>query len=220
MSIKAVLFDLDGTLLDSALDFIAILQQMRSEHGLPYMAPQLIRQQVSAGANAMVELALEARPGTAQFDTLKEDFLQRYHAAPCVHSRLFDGLPELLEALEQRKISWGIATNKPERFVHPIIQALQLEQRAAVVLCPEQVEQPKPAPDMLLLACKQLGIFPHEAIYLGDDERDIVAAKAAGMPSLAVGYGYHGPDESPQNWGAEHYAKNTTQLASTLLALL
>ena len=104
MSIKAVLFDLDGTLLDSALDFIAILQQMRSELGLPAMEPQQIRQRVSAGANAMVELALETGPGEDGFEQLKEDFLQRYHAAPCAHSRLFDGLPELLQALEQRGV--------------------------------------------------------------------------------------------------------------------
>lgn len=220
MSIKAVLFDLDGTLLDSALDFIAILQQMRNELGLPAMEPQLIRQRVSAGANAMVELALETGLGEDGFEQLKEDFLQRYHAAPCVHSRLFDGLPELLQALEQRGILWGIATNKPERFARPIVQALQLEQRCATLMCPEQVSKPKPAPDMLLLACEQLGIRPCQAIYLGDDERDIVAAKAAGMPSLAVGYGYHGPDEDPQNWGATHHVKNSTQLADTVLALL
>lgn len=220
MNIKAVLFDLDGTLLDSALDFIAILQQMRNELGLPAMASHLIRQQVSAGANAMVELALEATLGSDDFDMLKEDFLQRYHAAPCTHSRLFEGLPELLDALEQRKIRWGIATNKPERFVQPIIRSLQLEQRASVVLCPEHVEQPKPAPDMLLLACEQLGIQPGEAIYLGDDQRDILAARAAAMPSMAVGYGYHSADENPQNWGADHYVKNPTQLASKVLALL
>lgn len=220
MSIKAVLFDLDGTLLDSSLDFIAILQQMRAEQGLPAMEAQRIRQQISAGASAMVELALEIRRDQPGFDSLKEDFLQRYHAAPCAHGRLFDGLPQLLCGLEQRGIAWGVATNKPERFARPIMQALQLEQRAAALVCPEHVSQPKPAPDMLLLACEQLEILPRQAIYLGDDQRDILAAGAAGMPSLAVGYGYHKAHEDPQDWGAGHYVKNSTQLASTVLALL
>lgn len=217
---QAVLFDLDGTLLDSARDFIAILQQMRAEQDLPPMAERLIQQKVSAGAAAMVSLALETGPGQPNFDTLKNDFLQRYAQQPCVHSRLFDGLPELLELLELNGIAWGIATNKPEHFARPIVQALQLEQRAAVLVCPEQVSQPKPAPDMLLLACQQLSIEPQQAIYLGDDLRDIQAAQSAGMPSMAVGYGYHGPDENPATWGATHYVPHSTQLASALLALL
>ncbi len=220
MNIKAVLFDLDGTLLDSALDFIAILQQMRKEHGLPAMDSQLIRQSVSAGAAAMVSLALETDTGHPGFDTLKDDFLQRYSNGYCVHSRLFDGLPELLALLEQRNIPWGVATNKPLHFAAPILQGLQLEQRAAVLVCPEHVEHAKPAPDMLLLACQQLGIRPQQAIYLGDDQRDILAANAANMPSMAVGYGYHGAHESPQDWGARHYVKKSTQLASALLELL
>lgn len=220
MTIRAVLFDLDGTLLDSALDFIAILQHMRAEHGLPAMNEQLIRQRVSAGAADMVALALETGPEHAAFDALKEDFLQRYSQNYCTHSRLFAGLPELLEQLEERQIAWGVATNKPEHFARPILHALQLEQRAATLVCPEQVKQAKPAPDMLLLACEQLGISPQQAIYLGDDRRDIQAAQAANMPSIAVGYGYHGPDENPQDWGATHYVKDSTQLTATLLSLL
>lgn len=220
MTIQAVLFDLDGTLLDSALDFIAILQHMRAEHGLPAMDEQLIRQRVSAGAAAMVSLALATGPEQPGFDALKEDFLQRYRQQYCTHSRLFAGLPELLKQLEHRQIAWGIATNKPEQFTHPIVRTLQLEQRAAAVVCPEHVKHPKPAPDMLLLACEQLGLSPQQAIYLGDDRRDIEAANAASMPSIAVGYGYHGPEENPQDWGATHYVKDSIQLADTLLPLL
>ncbi|TDQ39963.1 HAD-IA family hydrolase [Thiopseudomonas denitrificans] len=220
MCIRAVLFDLDGTLLDSARDFIAILQQMRAGRGLPAMDEQLIRQRVSAGAAAMVALALETAPEQAGFDALKDDFLQRYHANPCAHSRLFAGLAELLQLLEQRQIPWGVATNKPERFARPILHALQLEQRAAVLVCPEQVSQPKPAPDMLLLACRQLDVLPQHALYVGDDLRDIQAAEAAGMPSMSVGYGYHGPQDNPPGWGATHHVTHSTQLAGAILALL
>lgn len=220
MTIRAVLFDLDGTLLDSALDFIAILQRMRAEHSLPAMDEQLIRQRVSAGAAAMVALALEAEPEDAGFDVLKEEFLQRYSQHYCTHSCLFAGLPELLEQLEDRQVAWGIATNKPEQFARPILHSLQLQHRAATLVCPEHVKRVKPAPDMLLLACEQLDISPQQTIYLGDDQRDIQAATAAHMPSIAVGYGYHGPDENPQDWGATHYVKDTAQLTATLLSLL
>lgn len=220
MMLKAVLFDLDGTLLDSARDFIAILQAMRAEAGLPALDASLIRQQVSAGAAAMVSLALDMAVDHPDFEPHKQDFLQRYRDNPCRHSRLFDGLPELLERLEARGIAWGVATNKPLQFARPIIEQLQLAQRAAVLVCPEQVAQAKPAPDMLLLACEQLGMAPAQALYLGDDRRDIEAARAAGMPSLAVGYGYHRPDDHPRLWGADHFIEQSTQLADAVLALI
>ncbi len=168
----------------------------------------------------MVSLALDITPEHPGFNALKNKFLQRYAQQPCLHSRLFPGLPELLDLLAQRSLSLGIVTNKPQQFSRPILQALQLEQRFAVLVCPEQANQPKPAPDMLLLACQQLSIEPQQAIYLGDDLRDIQAAQSAGMPSMAVGYGYHGPDENPATWGATYYVPHSTQLASALLALL
>lgn len=220
MTIQAVLLDLDGTLLDSALDFIAILQQMRAERGLAPMDARLIRQQASAGATAMVSLALDMSPEHPGFTAHRDDFLQRYGQEYCTHSRLFDGLEQLLSLLEQQQVPWGVATNKPERFTRPILQQLQLAGRAAVIVCPEQVKQSKPAPDMLLLACRQLEIAPQHALYVGDDLRDIQAATAAGMPSMAVGYGYHGAEEDPQAWNATHYVQKSTQLAAAVQALL
>lgn len=219
MSIKAVLFDLDGTLLDSALDFLAILQAMRAEAGLPPGNETPIRQSVSAGAAAMVSQALEMAQDAPGFEAHKQDFLQRYQANPCLHSRLFDGLPQLLEQLEARQIPWGVATNKPEHFARPILAQLQLDQRCAVLVCPEQVAQPKPAPDMLLLACQQLAVSPAHCLYLGDDRRDIQAAAAAGMPSLAVGYGYHNASDDPRSWAADHFVEDSSQLGHYVLAL-
>lgn len=220
MALKAVLFDLDGTLLDSARDFIAILQAMRAEASLPALDESLIRQTVSAGAAAMVSLALDMPADHPDFAGHKQDFLQRYRDNPCLHSRLFDGLPQLLEQLEARGIAWGVATNKPEHFARPVLEQLQLDQRAALLVCPEQVERAKPAPDMLLLACRQLGITPQQAMYLGDDQRDIDAARAAGMPSLAVGYGYHAASDDPRRWAADHFVEQSTGLAATVLALI
>lgn len=220
MGIQAVLFDLDGTLLDSARDFIAILQAMRAQRGLPAMPEHLIRQSVSAGAAAMVSQALEIAPTETGFEALKEKFLQQYQAAPCRHAQLFPGLPELLAQLEQRQIPWGVATNKPEHFTVPILQQLHLHTRAASIVCPEQVAHPKPAPDMLLLASRQLQVAPVRCLYLGDDRRDIEAATAAGMPSMAVGYGYHAPQDCPRNWGATHYVEHSSQLSAAVLDLI
>ena len=220
MSIQAVLFDLDGTLLDSARDFIVILQTMRIEHGLPPLDETTIRQKVSAGAAAMVSVALDIEQNHPDFDALKENFLQRYSENYCTYSCLFSGLSELLVLLEKHQIPWGIATNKPQHFTRPILEKLQLDNRASVQLCPEQVNQPKPAPDMLLLASQQLNIPPQHILYIGDDSRDIQAATAANMPSMAVGYGYHSPQDNPESWGANHYVKDSTQLATAVLALI
>lgn len=220
MGFKAVVFDLDGTLLDSARDFIAILQAMRAELGLQPLDESLIRQTVSAGAAAMVSLALEMPAEHADFEAHKQDFLQRYRANPCLYSRLFDGLPELLHQLEARGIAWGVATNKPEQFARPALDQLQLLERAAVLICPEQVNQPKPAPDMLLLASQQLGIEPAQLLYLGDDRRDIDAARAAGAASMAVGYGYHGADDDPRQWAADYFVATSSELPAAVLALL
>lgn len=223
METKAVLFDLDGTLVDSALDFIAILQAMRSERGMPPMATSLIRQRVSAGAAAMVGTALELEPESAMLETHKADFLQRYAQNCALHSRPFPGVEALLDCLERHAIAWGVVTNKPQHFAVPVLQQLGLHERLSVLVCPEQAAA-KPAPDMLLLACKQLGLSAHEVVYLGDDQRDIQAATAAGMPCVAVGYGYHGPEDDPRTWQADYFIARPEQLLcglqSTLLTQL
>lgn len=220
MGIRAVVFDLDGTLVDSALDFVAILQGMRAEQGLPPLAPASIRQQVSGGAVRMVSHALNLTEQDDRLDALKADFLNRYRHAYARYTRLFPGLPALLDSLDQHSIPWGVATNKPVQFAQPILQALQLNTRASVLVCPEHVRQPKPAPDMLNLACQQLQLPAAQVLYIGDDLRDIQAAQAAHMPSMAVGYGYHGPDDDPRRWGADWFVADSPALSEALQPLL
>jgi len=220
MKIQAVLFDLDGTLIDSAKDFIAILQQMRQERGMLAMDSNRIRQKASAGAVAMVCTALELAQDDTEFTACKDDFLQRYRDNLTRYTRPFAGLPELLGHLEQHGIPWGVATNKPVQFAEPILQQLGLLERMAVLVCPEHVSQAKPAPEMLLLACQKLDIAPKHTIYLGDDLRDIQSANAAGMPSVAVGYGYHNQTDDPKNWGADYYIAQSEQLLVELKPLL
>ncbi len=200
---RAVLFDLDGTLLDTAPDFIAVVQAMRSAHGLTALEPQRIRDVVSGGARAMVATAFDAEPDSPAFEALRLDFLERYQQACAVLTRPFDGIPELLADIEAAHLRWGVATNKPVRFAAPIMQQLGLAERCAVLVCPDHVAQSKPAPDMLLLACEQLQLEPRATLFVGDDARDIEAGRAAGCRTVAVSYGYIHPDDNPRHWGAD-----------------
>lgn len=213
---QAVLFDLDGTLLDTALDFISIAQQMRLEHGLSEMPNQRIREVISGGAAAIVETALEISPQDSAFENLRQDFLKRYTSQCAVHTSLFAGMKNVLTRLEQAQIPWGIATNKPVRFAEPILQQLDLAARCAVLMCPEHVEHSKPAPDMLIKACKLLQVQPNKVLYIGDDLRDIQAAEAAGMYSVAARYGYIHPQDNPDNWGANAVINQPQDLLSLL----
>lgn len=220
MDIKAFLFDLDGTLLDTALDFIAIIQHMRQQQGMPPIEPTIIRQLASSGARAMVSAGLELAADSPELEQHTTEFLQHYQQDYARLTRPFAGVQQLLDLLHQQQIPWGVATNKPQHFAAPILEQLGLRQHMACLICPEQVAQAKPAPDMLLLACQQLGIAPQQAIYLGDDQRDIQAAQQAQMPSIAVGYGYHPAHEQPQNWGADFYIATSEQLADSVKSIL
>ena len=217
--IQGVLFDLDGTLVDSARDFIAITQAMRSEQGLAPLNQERIngfRQVVSQGAQAMVNYGFNLAPDDAQAALLKLDFLQRYQTQFAQHSTLFTGMPEVLQFLEKMQVPWGVATNKPALFAEPLMQALHLDQRCAALLCPEHVEKSKPAPDMLYKAAEQLALSPEKIVYIGDDLRDIQAAQAADMPSIAVTYGYHAASDNPQLWGANQVVASPEALLNLL----
>jgi len=203
MSIEAILFDMDGTLLDSAPDFIAILQSMRVERGLPPLADAPLREVISGGAQAMLSCAFSITPEDSEFEALRADFLQRYQEQCAVFTRPFDGILPLLETIERLSLPWGVATNKPLCYAAPIMQRLDLSERTAVLLCPDHVANPKPAPDMLLLACQQLKRTPSRVLYIGDDRRDMEAARAAGMPCAAALWGYIHGEDNPQDWGAD-----------------
>lgn len=216
MRLRAVLFDMDGTLLDSAPDFVAVVQAMRAARELPEADAQAVRDVVSGGARAMVAAAFDAEDGSAEFEALRLEFLERYQAHCAELTQPYPGIRELLDDIEHAKLRWGVATNKPLRFTAPIMQRLQLEQRSAVLLCPDHVAQSKPAPDMLLLACQQLGLQPAEVLFVGDDERDIAAGRAAGCRTAGVTWGYIHPDDNPGHWGADVIVNHPSELRAVL----
>lgn len=216
MRLQAVLFDMDGTLLDSAPDFIAITQAMRTVRGLPPLADKLIRDQISGGARAMVASAFDEAPDSAAFEVLRQEFLERYQQHCAVLTRPFEGIEALLDDIEQARLLWGVATNKPLRYAEPIMQALNLAERSAVLVCPDHVERSKPAPDMLLLACQQMGVNPEAVLFVGDDARDIESGRAAGCLTAAVTYGYIHPEDNPRNWGADVVVDHPSELRAVL----
>ena len=201
--IRAVLFDLDGTLADTAPDMARTVNLMRSRRGLATVALEKVRPHVSKGARGMVCSAFGITPEHADFMALRQEFLELYGENLCVDSRLFPGMEELLGSIESRGLAWGVVTNKFERFARPLIEGLGLGARAAVVVGGDTCARAKPFPDPLIFAARQLQVEPGEALYVGDDERDVQAARAAGMPVLAAGYGYLGDGAPVQSWGAD-----------------
>lgn len=188
---KAVLFDLDGTLIDTAADFIRIIQQMCREEGRALIEPELIRTQVSEGARAMVKLVYpELQLEDPVFLQHRQRFLDRYGADIAVDTDLFDGMYPLLEQLEAQDIPWGIVTNKPRWLSEALLKALNLTERCAVLVCPEDVIRTKPDPEPMYLAAKQLELAAEDCIYVGDHPRDIDAGRHAKMPTVLAAYGY------------------------------
>ncbi|WP_313548621.1 N-acetylmuramic acid 6-phosphate phosphatase MupP [Pseudomonas sp.] len=216
MRIKAVLFDMDGTLLDTAPDFIAVIQSMRADRGLPAVDEKIVRDVVSGGARAMVASAFEVDPLSDEFDPLRLDFLDRYQDHCAAHSHLFEGMEELLADLERARLTWGVVTNKPVRYAEPIMQALGLAKRSAVLVCPDHVTYSKPDPEPVLLACKQINIEPQAVIFVGDDRRDIESGRAAGTKTAAVRYGYIHPEDNPAHWGADLVVDHPLELRDAL----
>ncbi|MDH4580963.1 N-acetylmuramic acid 6-phosphate phosphatase MupP [Pseudomonas sp. BN415] len=216
MRLQAVLFDMDGTLLDSAPDFIAICQAMRTERGLAPLDEKLIRDVVSGGARAMVAITFEMDPEDPQLEPLRLEFLERYQSHCAVLTRPFDGIDELLADIEQAKLIWGVVTNKPVRYAEPIMEQLGLAGRSAVLICPDHVKNSKPDPEMLLLACSKLNLDPASVLFVGDDLRDIESGRAAGTRTAAVSYGYIHPSDNPAHWGADVVVDHPLELRAVL----
>ena len=216
LRIRAVLFDMDGTLLDSAPDFIAVSQAMRQARGLPAIDPQRVADVVSGGARAMVAAAFDCPPDSAEFEVLRLEFLERYQQGCAVFTRPYDGIPELLADIEKSKLLWGVVTNKPLRFAEPIMQQLGLAERSALLICPDHVKHTKPDPEPMLLACSKLGLQPGEILFVGDDLRDIESGRAAGTRTAAVSWGYIHPDDNPGNWGADVVVDHPLELRKVL----
>lgn len=216
MRLRAVFFDMDGTLLDTAPDFIAICQAMLAERGFPRVDDKLIRDEISGGARAMVSAAFSMSPEAPEFEALRLEFLARYQTDCAVHSKLFDGMTELLADIEKAKLIWGVVTNKPVRFAQPIMEQLGLSERSAVLICPDHVTKSKPDPEPLLLACKMLDLDPASVLFVGDDLRDIESGRDAGTKTAAVRYGYIHPNDNPDHWGADVVVDHPLELRRVL----
>jgi 2-phosphoglycolate phosphatase len=201
-AVRAVLFDLDGTLADTAPDLAAALNRLRAEQGLEPLPLEEVRPFASAGARGLVHVGFDAKPGDSEYDALREAFLEFYRERTCVDTRLFPGIPELLTELARRDIPWGVVTNKATRFTDRIIEALRLA--PACVVCGDTTPHLKPHPAPLLHAAGLLTLPPAQCLYLGDDLRDIQGARAAGMRAVAVDWGYHHPASGgPGTWQAD-----------------
>lgn len=216
MHLRAVLFDMDGTLLDTAPDFIAVAQAMRQARGLSRIPEQRVRDVVSGGARAMVLSAFDVDPLSEEFENLRLEFLERYQEHCAIESRLYDGMEQLLKEIEQADLIWGVVTNKPLRFAEPIMQQLGLSTRSAVLVCPDHVSKSKPDPEPMLLACSQLGLEPSTTLFVGDDLRDIESGRAAGSRTAAVRYGYIHPHDDPDQWGADLVIDHPLELRALL----
>lgn len=213
----AVFFDLDGTLADTAADLAAPVNAMRIERGLKPLPFDEYRPFASAGARGLLGIGLGATSDDDDFPQLRADFLQRYEQALVVHTRLFDGMPEVLAWLEQQTVRWGIVSNKHEYLVEQIVHGLHLQERAALAYGGDSAPRPKPYPDLLKRAARETGTTGKHCWYVGDDQRDIQAGKAAGMTTIAAAYGYCNPDDASQ-WGANHLIHHPLELLDLLKA--
>lgn len=213
---QAVLFDLDGTLVDSAPDFYTVVNSLRAEDGLPALPHPAIREQVSNGGMALARLTWNLTAEHPQLADYRLRLLARYSEHIGTASGLFPGFEQTLHGLQQAGIQWGIVTNKPRPYTEPLLQRLGIE--AAVVVCPDDVSQPKPHPEPLFKAAADLKLAASQCWYVGDHIRDIDAARAAGMPSVAALFGYVEAGDDPQQWHAD-YSINQPQDLLHLLVL-
>ena len=200
--IRAVLFDLDGTLADTARDLGFALNEQRRLHGLAPLPFEAIRPQASHGARGLLKLGFNITPDAPDFAAMRQQYLDLYERHICDHTVLFPGMDELLNTLEQRGLKWGVVTNKPARFTLPLMAALKLDTRAACIVSGDTTANSKPHPEPLLTAAAQIGVKPEACLYVGDAERDVEAAIAAGMRVLIADYGYLAEDDRPETWGA------------------
>ena len=213
---QAVLFDLDGTLLDTAPDFWPIINALRSNRGLAPLTYDAVRQQVSNGAAGLIQFAFNLTAADADFEPLRLDLLARYQQDLAVHSRLFPGLDHLLQRLQSANIPWGVVTNKPSRYSEPLLSQLGLRKACGSLICPDHVKERKPDPEGLLLACQELQVEPSKVLYVGDHQRDIEAGIRAGMQTAVALFGYLADDDDPKAWQANFYVENSHALEAII----
>lgn len=209
---KGIFFDLDGTLADTAPDLVAAANQLLVARNLPPMQYEVLRPRASAGARGLIKGAFGIDTDHPDFIPLRDEFFSNYEKALLVNSIIFDGIDHLLDQLDGAKLPWGIVTNKSERFTNPLTELMGLRQRAASTVSGDTTPHSKPHPEPILHAARLANIDPTKSVYVGDDIRDIVAGKAAGMKTIAAAYGYCGCEEPPEAWGADYLVYHPKEL--------
>ena len=207
-----VFFDLDGTLADTAPDLVAATNQLLSARNLPLKPYEQLRPCASAGARGLIGGAFGIDTKHPDFIPLRDEFFANYEKALFVHSKLFEGMEHLLNQLESSQLPWGIVTNKSERFTKPLIELMGLSQRSASTVSGDTTPHSKPHPEPILHAARIANLDPNKSLYVGDDIRDIIAGKAAGMKTVAAAYGYCGCEEPPEAWGADFIIQTPQEL--------
>ena len=213
---RAVFFDLDGTLADTADDLAAPVNAMRLERGRQPMPVAELRPFASTGARGLIAKGLGVLQDDPGYEAVRLEFLERYEKDMVVHTRLFEGMPELIERIEAEGLRWGVISNKIERFVRIIVEKLGIADRLAVAYGGDSAARPKPHPDLMLLALETTGLRGGDCVYVGDDLRDVVAGRAAGMATVAAAYGYCGDADRPEDWGADALIRHPKELVALL----
>lgn len=215
---QSVWFDLDGTLLETAEDIIAAVNATLADFGIAPLPYALIRNHISRGSRNMMALGLNTTGTDARIDALVPVFGKHYLDKICVHTRWFDGMEEVVSALEAQQIPWGIITNKAEKFARPLVEQFGLKDRIAALVAGDTLSRNKPAPDPLRHAAKLSQTAAEHSIFIGDNIIDIQAGKAAGMYTAAAAYGYVAPDADPNQWGADFIARHPAELTRILFS--
>lgn len=216
--LSCVLFDLDGTLVDTAPDLISCLNKALNAHGFETVAPDLIKPFISYGAAAMINASRPLSDDELKADIL-ETMLNLYQNNIAEHTVFFSGIVDILNAIEAQGLKWGVVTNKRERFTNPLMDALKLTDRAACIVSGDTTANPKPHSDPMLEACKQAGVNPRECVYIGDALHDITAGKSVEMKTLAALYGYIKPGDTPESWGADALIESPDQISTWIASL-
>jgi phosphoglycolate phosphatase len=216
VGIQAVLFDLDGTLIDSAPDLAGAADAMRVKRGLPSVAFENYRPLCGAGARGMLQVAFGIGPDHADYEALREEFFANYQACMLDNTHAFNGVPGLIAALQAQGLQWGVVTNKSERFALPLTAAMPLFASAGAIVGGDTSPFSKPHPEPLMEAARRLNVEPKHCLYVGDDERDILAGKAAGMGTVAATYGYLGRASDVAAWQADAQINSPAELLQLL----